>query len=159
MADETPFIDYDNLPAPDEGFVVTLFLTVRSVSRSRDFYSRVLGGRVVLEENPCMVRLANSWLIMNPGGGPTPDKPGIDVVPYPNTDTVSIFMNLRVADIQECYETWRARGAEFLTPPIDRGAETRCYIRDPDGYLIEVGQSTGLLHGELAKKRPEDLPG
>jgi hypothetical protein len=32
-------------------------------------------------------------------------------------------------------------------------------MRDPDGYLIEVGQSTGLLKGELAKKRPEDLPG
>jgi hypothetical protein len=119
----------------------------------------VLGGQVVLEENPCMVRLANSWLIMNPGGGPTPDKPGIDVVPYPNTDTVSQFMNLRVADIQACYELWRSRGAEFLTPPIDRGAEIRCYIRDPDGYLIEVGQSTGMLHGHLAKKRPEDLPG
>lgn len=45
-----------------------------------------------------------------------------------------------------------------MTPPIDRGAETRCYMRDPDGYLIEVGQSTGLLQGHLAAKRPEDLP-
>ena len=53
----------------------------------------------------------------------------------------------------------KAKGAEFVTPPIDRGAETRCYMRDPDGYLIEVGQSTGLLHGQLAAKRPEDLPG
>jgi catechol 2,3-dioxygenase-like lactoylglutathione lyase family enzyme len=159
VSEHQPFIDVENLPAPDEGFVVTLFITVRSVARSREFYSRVLGGQVVLEENPCMVRLANSWLIMNPGGGPTPDKPDIDVVPYPNTDTVSMFMNLRVADIQQCYELWRSRGAEFLTPPIDRGAEIRCYIRDPDGYLIEVGQSTGLLRGELAKKRPEDLPG
>jgi hypothetical protein len=47
----------------------------------------------------------------------------------------------------------------FVTPPIDRGAEIRCYMRDPDGYMIEVGQATGVLHGELAKKRPEDLPG
>jgi hypothetical protein len=54
---------------------------------------------------------------------------------------------------------WKAKGAEFVTPPIDRGAEIRCYLRDPDGYLIEVGQSTGLLHGHLAAKRPEDLPG
>jgi catechol 2,3-dioxygenase-like lactoylglutathione lyase family enzyme len=36
-----------------------------------------------------------------------------------------------------------ARGAEFLTPPQDRGAEIRCYLRDPDGHLIEVGQATG----------------
>lgn len=159
MNPDAPRIDYENLPAPSEGFLVTLFLTVRDVARSRDFYSRVMGGQVVLEENPCMVKLANSWLIMNPGGGPTPDKPGIDVVPYEHTDTVSIFMNLRVADIQACYEQWSESGAEFITPPIDRGAEIRCYIRDPDGYLIEVGQATGVMRGELAEKRPEDLPG
>jgi catechol 2,3-dioxygenase-like lactoylglutathione lyase family enzyme len=67
--------------------------------------------------------------------------------------------DLRVADIQACYAEWKAKRAAFVTPPIDRGAEIRCYLRDPDGYLIEVGQSTGLLHGQLAAKRPEDLPG
>ena len=159
MTDTKPYIDYDNLPAPQEGILATLFLTVRSVERARDFYSRVLGGTVVMEENPCMVKLANTWLIMNPGGPPTPDKPGITVVDYQPGDTTSIFLNLRVADIDACYREWSGRGAQFVTPPIDRGAETRCYIRDPDGYLIEVGQSTGLLHGHLAEKRPEDLPG
>jgi catechol 2,3-dioxygenase-like lactoylglutathione lyase family enzyme len=159
MTDTKPYIDYNNLPAPQEGILATLFLTVRSVERSRDFYSRVLGGTVVLEENPCMVKLANTWLIMNPGGPPTPDKPGITVVDYEPGDTTSIFLNLRVADIEACHREWSGRGAQFLTPPIDRGAETRCYIRDPDGYLIEVGQSTGLLSGKLAAKRPEDLPG
>ncbi|GAA2760546.1 VOC family protein [Actinopolymorpha rutila] len=159
MTDPTDRIDFTNLPLPDDGFVVTLFITVRKIARSRDFYSRVLGGTVVLDENPCMVKLANSWIIMNPGGPPTPDKPGISVVNYEPGDTTSIFLNLRVADIQACYEEWKAKGAEFVTPPIDRGAEVRCYIRDPDGYLIEVGQSTGLLHGELAAKRAEDLPG
>jgi Glyoxalase/Bleomycin resistance protein/Dioxygenase superfamily len=114
---------------------------------------------VVLEESPCIIRLSNSWLIMNPGGDPTPDKPGISVVNYEPGTTVSIFMNLRVADIQRCYEQWSSKGAEFLTPPLDRGAEARCYMRDPDGYRIEVGQSTGLLTGRLAERRPEDLPG
>jgi hypothetical protein len=96
-------------------------------------------------------------VIMNPGGGPTPDKPNISVVNYKPGHTVSTFMNLRVADIQACYELWRSKGAEFVTPPINRGAEIRCYMRDPDGYMIGVGQSTGLLEGKLAKKRPEDL--
>ncbi len=150
MTDPADRIDFANLPAPDEGIVMTLFITVRKVARSRDFYSRVLGGTVVLEENPCMVKLANSWIIMNPGGPPTPDKPGISVVDYEPGDTTSIFLNLRVADIQARYEEWKAKGAEFVTPPIDRGAEIRCYMRDPDGYLIEVGQSTGLLHGKKA---------
>jgi catechol 2,3-dioxygenase-like lactoylglutathione lyase family enzyme len=159
MAEAAPHIDFANLPTPAEGFLVTLFITVRKVAKSRDFYSRVLGGTVVLDENPCIVKLSNSWIIMNPGGPPTPDKPDISVVDYQPGSTTSIFMNLRVADIRACYQEWKAKGAEFVTPPIDRGAEIRCYMRDPDGYLIEVGQSTGLLHGELAAKRPEDLPG
>jgi hypothetical protein len=32
-------------------------------------------------------------------------------------------------------------------PPIDRRAELRCYMRDPDGYMIEVGQATVVLQG------------
>ena len=159
MTEPAPYIDVANLPAPAEGIVVTMFITVRSVARSRDFYSRVLGGTVVLEENPCIVKLSNSWILMNPGGPPTPDKPGISVVNYEPGDTTSIFLNLRVADIQACYEEWKSKGAEFVTQPIDREAEIRCYMRDPDGYLIEVGQATGALHGQLAKKRPADLPG
>ena len=147
-----PRIDVANLPAPAEGILVTLFITVRNVAVSREFYSRILGGTVVMDENPCMVRLSNSWIIMNPGGPPTPDKPGISVVDYEPDNTTSIFLNLRVANIQACYEAWKAKGAEFLTPPIDRGAEIRCYMRDPDGYLIEVGQATGLLEGKTAAK-------
>ena len=159
MTDRQSKLDPENFPAPAEGILMTHFLIVRDVARSRAFYADVLGGQVVLEENPCMVKLANSWVIMNPGGPPTPDKPDISVVEYDFDNTISTFMNLRVADVQACYEEWRSKGAEFVTPPIDRGAEIRCYMRDPDGYLIEVGQSTGLLKGHLAKKRPEDLPG
>jgi catechol 2,3-dioxygenase-like lactoylglutathione lyase family enzyme len=159
VSEHTPAIDFENLPTPSEGILVTHFMIVRSVARSRAFYSDVLGGQIVLEENPCIVKLSNSWVIMNPGGGPTPDKPDISLVNNEPANTVSTFLNLRVADIQECYEQWSARGAEFITPPIDRGAEIRCYMRDPDGYLIEVGQATGLLEGTLARKRPEDLPG
>jgi catechol 2,3-dioxygenase-like lactoylglutathione lyase family enzyme len=159
MTEPPPRIDYANLPQPEQGFLATLFITVRSVARSRDFYARVLGGTVVMDENPCIIRLSNFWMIMNPGGPPTPDKPGITVADYQPGDTTSIFLNLRVADIHACYQDWKGKGAEFVTPPIDRGAEIRCYLRDPDGYLIEVGQFTGLLDGKLAAKRPEDLPG
>ena len=88
-----------------------------------------------------------------------PRQADISVVNYEPGNTVSTFMNLRVADIHACYEQWSARGAEFVTPSIDRGAEIRCYMRDPDGYMIEVGQATGLLESKLAKRRPEDLPG
>lgn len=142
----------EDLPAPEEGLVLTHFLTVRDVARSRSFYADVLGGEVVLDENPCIVKLANSWIIMNPGGGPTPDKPEVTLEPPTDGQTVSTFMNIRVADIRAAYEGWSAEGAEFLTEPIDRKAELRCYMRDPDGYLIEVGQATGMLEGILADR-------
>ena len=128
MTEPTPYIDFENLPAPSEGFLVTQFITVRSVARSRAFYSEVLGGQVVLEANPCIIKLANSWLIMNPGGPPTPDKPDISVVNYEPGNTVSSFMNLRVADIHGCYEQWRAeairpeRPVEITAPHSPRGA-------------------------------------
>ncbi|MDT0306254.1 VOC family protein [Streptomyces sp. DSM 44917] len=140
----------DELPAPEAGLLMTHFLTVADVARSRAFYADLLGGEVVLEENPCIVRLANGWIIMNPGGGPTPDKPGVTLTPPADPATAHSFLNLRVADIAACHREWSAKGARFLTPPLDRKAELRCYLRDPDGYLIEVGQATGMLSGVLA---------
>lgn len=140
----------DDLPAPSEGLLVTHFLTVADVARSRAFYADVFGGRVVLAENPCVVRVANSWIIMNPGGGPTLDKPDITLRPPEAGDAISAFLNVRVADIAAFYAHARAQGAEFLTEPLDRKAEIRCYLRDPDGYLIEIGQATGMLEGIFA---------
>ena len=132
-------------PALSEGFVATQFLVSADVAASRDFYERVLGGKTVMDGGPTIVKLANTWIIVNSGGGPTDDKPDVvlDVPADPNR--VSAFLNLRVADINKVYEEWSAKGATFLTPPIDRGAEIRCYMRDPDGHLIEVGQATGVL--------------
>ncbi|MBQ6642974.1 MAG: VOC family protein [Saccharopolyspora sp.] len=137
-------------PAPSEGLLVTHFLTVSDVARSRAFYADIFGGRIVQRENPCVVQVANSWIIMNPGGGPTPDKPGITLRTPEQSNTVSAFLNVRVADIAAFYAGARARGAEFLTEPLDRNAEIRCYLRDPDGYLIEIGQATGILRGIYA---------
>ena len=114
-------------------------------------YADRLGGRVVMKENSCIVRLANSWVIMSPGGGPTPDKPDVERVPYEASSRVSSFMNLRGADIEGSRD-WGACGARFLPAPLDRGAEIRCYMRDPDGYLIEVGQATGLVAGRLGEQ-------
>lgn len=135
----------DDFPAPREGFVITHFISSSDVARSCRFYSEVLGGEVLLEGSPTMVRLANGWVIINEGGGPTEDKPEVTLAPPEDPNRVSSFMNIRVADIAAKYEEWRSKGATFLTPPQDRGGEIRCYMRDPDGYLIEVGQATGML--------------
>jgi catechol 2,3-dioxygenase-like lactoylglutathione lyase family enzyme len=136
------------------GTVLTHFLTVRDVAVSRRFHADVFGGEVVLEENPAIVKVANGWVILNPGGGPTPDKPDVTLVPPGpgEAHTVSAFMNVRVADIGAFYADATAKGAQFLTEPLDRKAELRCYLRDPDGYLIEVGQATGMLEGIFADR-------
>jgi catechol 2,3-dioxygenase-like lactoylglutathione lyase family enzyme len=130
---------------PEDGLVLTHFVAVRDVARARDFYASVLGGEVVWEKDPAMVKVANGWIILNPGGGPTPDKPDVTLTAPEPGDPVSAFLNVRVADIAAFYADARTKGAQFLTEPLDRGGEIRCYMRDPDGHLIEVGQTTGLL--------------
>ena len=127
-------------PAPKEGLLITHFIVSRDVEQSRRFYVEVLGGEPVLEGELSIVALANGWITISTGGKPTQDKPNVTLAPPSDPTRVSSFLNLRVADIHTAYETWKARGAKFLTPPIDRGAEIRCYMRDPDGHLIEVGQ-------------------
>ena len=132
-------------PAPTEEIVLTQFIVSSNVERSRRFYTEVLGGETVLEGEPTVVALANGWIIINVGGGPTDDKPTVRREAASDQDRVSAFLNIRVADIHAVYEEWSGRGAEFVTPPIDRGREIRCYIRDPDRHLIEVGQSTRVV--------------
>ena len=127
---------------PKEGFILTHFLTVADVERSAEFYVRVLGGQIVRSGEPTIIQLANSWLIVNIGGGPTDDKPTVTLRPPQNSNEVSSFLNIRVADIKASYEEWRSRGADFLTEPKVHSREIRCYMRDPDGYIIEVGQTT-----------------
>jgi catechol 2,3-dioxygenase-like lactoylglutathione lyase family enzyme len=133
-------------PLPPTGILLAHFITVRDVERSRRFYTDVLGGETVRAGEPSYVALANSWIIINVGGGPTDDKPTVILEPPSDLDRASSFLNLRVADVHALYDEWRGRGAEFLTPPIQRETEIRCYIRDPDGYLIEVGQTTRPPH-------------
>ena len=127
-------------PAPKSGIALTNFIVSGDVERSRRFYTEVLGGEAVLEGELSIVALANGWVTIGGAGGPTEDKPNVTLELPRDPDRVSSFMNIRVADIRAVYEQWSSRGAEFLTPPIDRGVEIRCYMRDPDKRLIEVGQ-------------------
>jgi lactoylglutathione lyase len=103
-----------------------------------------MSGNVVLDGEPMIVKLANSWVIINVGGGPTDDKPEVVLEPPADPTRASAFLNFRVADIQAIYQEWRSRGAEFLTPPKVHSREIRCYLRDPDGHLIVVGQTSGV---------------
>ena len=126
----------------DLEFIVTVTLIAADIARSAAFYRDVLGATVLREGEPTFLRLANIWIIINRGGGPTDDKPEVIASPPKDLNTLSSFLNLRVVDIRRCYELWRSRGARFITEPKVHETEIRCYMRDPDGYLIEVGQTT-----------------
>jgi lactoylglutathione lyase len=123
-------------------FVVTNALIVRDVKRSVAFYRDVLGATVLRGGEPTFLRLGNIWLTINLGGGPTDDKPEVIASPPHDQNILSVFLNLRVADIRRCYDLLTSRGAQFITEPKVHTTELRCYMRDPDGYLIEVGQTT-----------------
>jgi catechol 2,3-dioxygenase-like lactoylglutathione lyase family enzyme len=133
---------------PQDGFTIAHFLTVADIERSVRFYETVFGGRILSRGPPGYIQIANTWLIVNVGGGPTPDKPSVPLRVPADPDSVSSFMIIRVADIQASYELWRNRGAGFIIGPKEQYGETCCYMRDPDGYLIEVGQSKpGFAYG------------
>src|SRR3954454_257527 len=101
------------LPAPTHGIVLTHFIVVRDVERSRRFYTDVLGGETVLAGEPSIVALANGWIIINVGGGPTDDMPTVTLETPTDPDRASSFLNIRVADIETIYTDWSERGAQF----------------------------------------------
>jgi catechol 2,3-dioxygenase-like lactoylglutathione lyase family enzyme len=137
-------MDSNDFPAPAEGYVITHFLVVADQDRSRAFYQSLFDGKVLIERDPVIMKVANTWLILNEGGGPTDDKPTVTLTTPSDPDRTSAFMNVRVADIEAVYRDWSAKGAHFLTEPKDHGREIRAYVRDPDGHLIEVGQAVGV---------------
>jgi len=126
----------------DLKFVATNTLIVADIKRSVAFYRDVLSATVLREGEPTFLRLGNIWLTINRGGGPTDDKPEVVASPPPDKNVLSNFLNLRVTDIRRYYDLWSSRGAKFITEPKVHATELRCYMRDPDGYLIEVGQTT-----------------
>jgi len=129
-------------PNTELKFVVTNTLIVRDIQRSATFYRNVLGAELLREGEPALLKLGNIWLTINVGGGLTDDKPEVLASPPRDPNILSIFLNLRVTDIKRYYDLWSSRGAKFVTEPKVHATELRCYMRDPDGYLIEVGQTT-----------------
>jgi catechol 2,3-dioxygenase-like lactoylglutathione lyase family enzyme len=127
---------------PTDAVELTQLLVVSDLDRSRTFYRDVLGAELHREygETSIVLQLQGVWLLLVTGGGPTEDKPSVTFAPPPDPDVVSHQLTMRVPDCQAAYEILRERGAEFLTPPNDRGGEIRCFFRDPDGHLLEISE-------------------
>jgi catechol 2,3-dioxygenase-like lactoylglutathione lyase family enzyme len=128
---------------PTDGVALTHLLVVGDLDRARDFYRDVLGAEVYREYGgtSCVLQFQGAWLLLVTGGGPTDDKPGVRFAPPSDPTVVSHELTIRVPDCQGAYEILRGRGAEFLTPPVERPGEVRCFFRDPDGHLLEISES------------------
>ncbi|MBD8869965.1 VOC family protein [Nocardioides donggukensis] len=132
-------------PFPGPEVAVTQILVVTDLARSRAWWVEVLGASLYREYGgtSAVLRFAGTWLLLVTGGDPTPDKPGVALAAPGEPDRVSHAMTLKVPDCRAAYETLRDRGAEFLAPPYDWGAEVRAFTRDPDGHLVEISESVG----------------
>jgi catechol 2,3-dioxygenase-like lactoylglutathione lyase family enzyme len=130
---------------PTDGVELTHLIVVRDLAASRHFYETVLGATVYREYGgtSCVLQFQGAWLLLVTGGGPTADKPGVTFAPPQDPNVVSHQLTIRVPDCRAAWEILTARGAAFLTPPMDRGGEIRCFFRDPDGNLLEISEVTG----------------
>lgn len=123
---------------------MTHLLVVSDAQASRDWYVEVLDASVYGEYGGTSVvlDLLGNWLLLVTGSGPTADKPTVTFAPPPDADVVSSELIFRVDDCWGLYELLRARGAQFLTEPVDRGGEIRAFFRDLDGHLLEISELT-----------------
>jgi|SRR6185312_9373343 len=130
------------LDFPVEGVELSLLLVVSDLERSRHFYRDVLGAREVREYGgtSAVLQFAGTWLLLVTGGGPTPDKPTVTFTPPASKQVASSELTIRVPDCRGAYEVLQARGASFMTPPMEYDWEIRCFFHDPDGHLLEISE-------------------
>ena len=129
-------------PFPARGTEITHLVVVSDVERSTRWYVDVLGATVhrAYGGTSVVLQLGGAWLLIVTGGGPTDDKPDVTLAPPADPNLRDNLFTMRVDDCRATYEELRGRGAVFLTSPVDHGAETRCFFRDPDGHLFEISE-------------------
>mgnify|MGYP001818723078 CR=1 FL=1 len=132
----------DELENPFQGSALTTILVVSELSISKSFYVEVLGASVFREYggSSIVLELLGNWILLVTPGGPTEDKPNTYFEPPADQNKVSHAYTIRVKDCELSYNILKKRGAEFITPPLKNGAETRCFFRDPDGHLFEISE-------------------
>jgi len=128
---------------PAGSMELTHILVVADMARSTAFYRDVLGATLVREYGgtSSVFRFQGAWLLLVTGGGPTADKPTVTFEAPADPDRVSHSMTIRVPDCRAAFATLSARGALFLTPPVESDWEVRAFFRDPDGHLFEISEA------------------
>jgi len=136
-------MDKNNNPFEDSA--LTTILVVSDMAKSKTFYVDVLGATIFREYggDSLVLEFLGNWLLLVTPGGPTEDKPDTHFVVPEAKNKVSHTFTIRVKDCMKSYEILKEKGADFITPPFERGAETRCFFRGPDGHLFEISEYKG----------------
>jgi len=135
----------DNQNNPFEDSALTTILVVSDMAKSKAFYVDVLGAKIFREYggDSLVLEFLGNWLLLVTPGGPTEDKPDTHFVVPVVKNKISNAYTIRVKDCIKSYGILKEKGVEFITPPFERGAETRCFFRDPDGHLFEISEYNG----------------
>lgn len=105
------------------------FLYTRDLEASAAFYEDVLGLPLVRDQGDCRIyRVSSTGYLGFCRRVDTPEQPS------------GIILTLITADVDGWYERLRARGVTFEKPPAANPQYQiyHCFLRDPNGYLIEI---------------------
>jgi catechol 2,3-dioxygenase-like lactoylglutathione lyase family enzyme len=123
---------------------VGTILAVADVDRSLAFYRDRLGFAVEAEyDDPpyATLELAGTRLSLAEQGHPAEDRPGVTMVVPEDPSQLPAVLVLEVADCRALYERLHQEGVAFLAEPYSPPwGGSRCFARDPDGYLVELEQ-------------------
>ena len=111
---------------PREGISIAHFLTVADVERSARYYEKVFGARILTMGDgnaPGYLQLANIWMILNVGGGPTPDKPTV-TLSVPDPSHINSFMNFRVRTFKRAMNYGKVEEPSSLRSPSPNTARS-----------------------------------
>jgi len=123
----------------------TTILVISDMALSKEFYVDKLGAKIhrAYGGDSLVIKLLDHWLLLVTGGEPTPDKPYTHFRPPVDTSSVAHSFTIRVQNCRDSYQLLRERGVNFITPPVTRGQEVRCFFPDPDGHLFEISEYRG----------------
>ena len=109
-----------------------VLLQVKDVERSRDFYTKKLGFKVLYDFSPEYLAVI------------TPNKLQIGLHPFrgdsrrPGTRNQTAGIEFEVDNVDFWYRTLRKRGVRFNEKPKDSWGEREARFTDPDGYRLAI---------------------
>ena len=125
-------------------------IRVRDLEKSIDFYTKVLGMKVLRQKEYPGGKFTNTFV----GYGPEESHPAIELT-Y-NWDQEQPYdlgngwghVALEVPDVYATCEALKKAGAKITRPPgpMKHGTRVIAFVEDPDGYKIEVLESHGRCY-------------